>query len=203
MDNNVIMKIIFLLLCIFTSTSCRNNVIRHEHLSDKKNEQTHEEFMNNSMGKINRINKSLDSLQSVLKKDLIKDDRCPIIYDKQICDYTITCIIYNDTTIIKNNFLGLAIDILITTGKSVLANLTLTRESFFEVFNDGGVEFRDYDIRNICKLDVIQDNIEIDIMTCIPDTDLDYYFKVTVFPNGTLKITNISDKYWDIEGLAE
>lgn len=193
------MKIIFLLLCIFISTSCRNSVVQYGHLSHKKTEQTQEEFKNNTLQKINRINKSLDSLQNVLKKDLIKDDRCPIICDKQVCDYTITCIAYNDTTIVKNNFLGLAIDILITTGKSVLANLTLTRESFIEVFNDGGVEFRDYDIRNICKLDVIQDNIEIDIMTCIPDTDLDYYFKVTVFPNGTFKVTDVSDQYWDIE----
>lgn len=193
------MKLIFLLICIFTLTSCRNSVIKHGHLSHIKTEQTHEKFKNSSMQKINRINKSLDSLQCAIKKDLIKDDRCPIIYNKQICDYTITCITYNDTTIIKNNFLRLVIDILITNKKSVLANFTLTREYFFEVFTNGKEVLRDYDIRNICKLEVIQDNIEIDIMTCIPDTDLDYYFRITIFPNGTLEITNVSDEYWDIE----
>lgn len=68
-----------------------------------------------------------------------------------------------------------------------------------KVFANGKEELQNYDIRDICKLEVIEDNVEIDIMTCIPDTDLDYYFRITVFPNGTLKITNVSDQYWDVE----
>lgn len=193
------MKLILLLICIFTSTSCRNNAIKHGNLSHIETEQTHEKFKNSSMQKINMINKSLDSLQCATKKVLLKDDRCPIIYNEQINDYTITYIAYNDTAIVESNFLRLAIDILITNKESVLADFTLTKEYFFEVFANGKEELRNYDIRDICKLEVIEDNIEIDIMTCIPDTDLDYYFRITVFPNGTLKITNVSDQYWDVE----
>lgn len=193
------MKLILLLICIFTSTSCRNSAIKHGHLSHIETEQTHEKFKNSSMQKINMINKSLDSLQCATKKVLLKDDRCPIIYNEQINDYTITCIAYNDTAIVESNFLRLAIDILITNKESVLADFTLTKEYFFEVFANGKEELRNYDIRDICKLEVIEDNVEIDIMTCIPDTDLDYYFRITVFPNGTLKITNVSDQYWDVE----
>ena len=48
-------------------------------------------------------------------------------------------------------------------------------------------------------MEVIQNNVEIDIMLCIPDTDLDYYFRVIVSPNGALEITNVSEQYWDIE----
>ena len=86
------------------------------------------------MLKINDINESLDSLQCVIKNNLIKDDRCPIIYNRQIYDYTIICIAYNNTNVLKDNFLGLSIDVLITTKKAVIANFTLTKEFFLKYF---------------------------------------------------------------------
>lgn len=188
---------ILLIITVFASNCLSQN--RQIILSQKNDIATvHKCFIDSVKNLLSDVNTEIDILKNKYGEPLHKDERYPIISQFKDEDFNISYVIYNNTTIIEHNFLGTNVDVLITKDNYIFNRYSVTRDSFKNALSekDGKMLYK-YDIRNIVDVAIKDKNVMLDIMLTIPDSDIDYYFRIICSDNKIIEIVDVSEEYWD------
>lgn len=159
-------------------------------------------FKDSVIKKIDRVNKYIDSLQIATGEKYIVDSRYPICQICERCNYVITYVMRHNTSIINANyvgdkFVGTSLDVLITHNSKILYLIEITMDLFSTKFPNSSQELTKYDIHAIENIEIEDNDVILDIMICIPDTDIDQYYRIKCKDNNIIEITNVSNKYWE------
>ena len=159
-------------------------------------------FKDSVIKKIDSVNKYIDSLQIATGEKYIVDCRYPICQTYEQCSYVITYIMRHNRNIMNanrvgNKFVGTSIDILMIHNSKDFYTFEITMDLLSTKFPDGPQEAEKYDIHAIENIEIDGIHVIIDIMTCIPDTDIDYYFRIKYSGNNIIEIINVSNEYWE------
>lgn len=172
-----------------------------QNIDSYRNRLLPEVFKNSVVKKHNKTQKYIDSLQIATGEKYIIDSRYPIsnIYERS--HYVIAYIMSHNRNILNPNFagdmfVGTSLDVLIMRNSKILGTIEITMDLLFTKFPDASHELKKYDIHAVENIGVEDNYVVFDIMICIPDTDMDQYFRIKCSGNNIIEITNISNEYW-------
>ena len=115
--------------------------------------------------------------------------------------YTVSLIFYNDLFAAgyDSSFAGTAVDMLATCNGNVFSKLRFTRDFFAPFFKDDLQSLSRYDIRSIKAIAMYEDHLCIDVMLCIPDSDIDLYYRIICRGGNLFDIEDVCREYWSDE----
>lgn len=162
--------------------------------------QHHLVFKDTVFNRVAFVNAQLDSIVKVSGMMLHRDVSLPKVVTIERHDFAVTFVIYNNTSIAgyDRDYAATAVDMLITFNGSVYGKLRFTRDFFLPV-----VEYKEslvkYDIRRIEKVDIRKDGVCIDVMLCIPDSDMDVYYRIICSGGSKFDLEDVCEEYWTDE----
>ena len=115
--------------------------------------------------------------------------------------YTVSLIFYNDLFAAgyDSSFAGTTVDMLATCDDNVFSKLRFTRDFFAPLFKDDLQSLSRYDIRSIKAIAMHEDHLCIDVMLCIPDSDIDLYYRIICRGGNLFDIEDVCMEYWSDE----
>lgn len=193
------MKHLFFIIYLLIMTYSCNMNNRQEGVIEKRDyKELHRLFRDSILDKVSENNVQINAMMEKSVTHLIKDERHPLFCDTTDGPFSISYVIYDNTTIVESYFLGSTVDVLITKGNNIFAKFSLTRDSFYSVFYPSDRDdMHKYDIHKIVDIIITDNCIIMDIMLTIPDSDIDYYFRITCKGDGYLYLKDVSEEYWE------
>ncbi|MBQ6870950.1 MAG: hypothetical protein IJO23_01115 [Bacteroidales bacterium] len=145
--------------------------------------------------RISAVKYILDSISKSLKHPLIQT--APVFFDTTTAYAALSYVIRNNLDTLRN-FVDKSIELRIAQNGKNIHESIITKEMFYAYFNpDWEKKPESNFIYAIENVSLHKDRATLEIMLCVPDTDIDSYFEYSVsFEDNSISIKDVSSKYY-------